>query len=41
MRKFFFYRSMDNSSRKKSAEDIVPNYGLIWEGLNLIKVSSQ
>ena len=29
------FRSTDNSCREKSAEIVVPNYELIWEGLNL------
>lgn len=32
----FFFGSMANNCREKSAEDIVPGYGLTWEGLNLI-----
>jgi len=29
------FRYTNNSCREKSAETIVPNYELIWEGLNL------
>ena len=32
---FCQFRNTDNSCREKSAETIVPNYELIWEGLNL------
>jgi hypothetical protein len=32
----FFSEARSNACRKKSAEDIVPNHSLVWEGLNLI-----
>ncbi|KKB45055.1 hypothetical protein HMPREF1212_05323, partial [Parabacteroides sp. HGS0025] len=36
----FFFGSTANNCGEKSADDIVPDYELIWEGLNLI-VSEQ